>query len=714
MSLTLSFAKMLKNSKLQIFLILAGLLLINKLFLFDSESQLLVIVNDLIVIGALLMLSFYISDKIREKNPAPLSLIMNIGIMIAFIFFIITFSDTLMKGVFDNIDRQNLDPGLISTLVTFIYVLVFFVFLSYVLMIFRELFFYRQTKNVTLYFQTMIVFFLLSVISASIFKGEEYSYIRNTFFVLSVILIVINSIRISWIAFINKREKLSLLALSVVISVLFIVNMINSTSDGVHGQILEGFSPALSQFANLMLLYGAIYFTFLFFTTMFHIPTAEVYDRRAQEVSSLQYFSKLITQVLDFNDLAETVTDITLKVSSADAAWIVMTDNNQKKILGVKNIAFVDAEKINNYILKLKSIDQLIETRLINIENYDLKNSLSEKFGNLLVSPLRTHNSIKGFLIAARKNELIFYEDDKNAINTFSDYASVAIENSRLLNESIEKERLEKELDVAREIQKKILPLRDPALEKLSISSVFIPAFEVGGDYYDFFEISKAGSNGKHDKFGFVIADVSGKGISAAFIMAEVKGIFESLSRIIESPREILVKANQVLIETLSKNNFVSALYGIIDMKSEKLYLARAGHCPALLVRDSDVIEFKPAGMGLGLAKNSFFEKTLQEQEIKLQDNDTIILYTDGITEAKNKHFDDFGEKRLSEIVINNADSSADIIANKIIHDVTVFSSSHSQYDDITLVILKWKQKNNLNGVKEWQNSAHQLEKTAK
>lgn len=244
-------------------------------------------------------------------------------------------------------------------------------------------------------------------------------------------------------------------------------------------------------------------------------------------------------------------------------------------------------------------------------------------------------------------------------------------------------------------------------LEKLSISSVFIPAFEVGGDYYDFFETGD-------DKFGFVIADVSGKGISAAFIMAEVKGIFETLSRIIDSPKEILVKANQVLRETLSRSSFVSALYGVIDLKNEKLYLARAGHCPALLVRNSAVLEFKPEGMGLGLASNDFFEKTIQAQEIDLKDNDTLILYTDGITEAKNKELDDFGDKRLSKIVIDNADKSADDIANKIIHDVTVFSSSHSQYDDITLVILKWKQKNNLNGVNEWQSSAHQLESTAK
>lgn len=705
--MSFSIISMIKNSRLQLFISLLLALAVFKIFFFAAESYFLSFINDALVIVSISVLCLYVMDKIREKKPAPLSLIMNIGILNAFVFFIITFSENLMSGVFDNLNKQNVDPGLISTIISLIYVTIFFIFFANVLMTFKELFFFKQTKNVNIYFQTMLLFIFLSAVSSSIFRGDDYSFIRNTFFILSVILIAINSIRISWIAFINKKEKLSLLALSVVISALFIVNLVNSSIEGVHGQLLYGFSPALNQFSNLMLLYGAIYFSFLFFTTMFHIPTAEVYDRRAQEVSSLQYFSKLITQVLDFNDLAETVTDITTKVSSADSAWIVLKDNGINKTIAIKNAAYIDADVINDHLFIQRNIDKLTDTMILNIDDFTVKNQLSEKFGNILVSPLRTHNDVKGFLIASRKNELIFYEEDKNAIKTFSDYASVAIENSRLLSESIEKERLEKELDVAREIQKKILPAHDPVLEKLSISSVFIPAFEVGGDYYDFFESA-------NDRFGFVIADVSGKGISAAFIMAEVKGIFETLSRIIDSPKEILVKANQVLRDTLSRNNFVSALYGIIDLKNEKLYLARAGHCPALLVRDSGVIEFKPEGLGLGLTSNDFFERTIQEQEINLKDNDTIILYTDGITEAKNKELDDFGDKRLSKLVIDNADKTADDIANKIIHDVTVFSSSHLQYDDITLVILKWKQKNNLNGVNEWQSSAHRLESMAK
>jgi hypothetical protein len=211
--LSFSVTSMISNSKLQLFISLMLLLAVFKIFFFSGESYLLTFLNDALVIVVISVLCLYIMDKIREKKPAPLSLIMNIGILNAFAFFVITFSENLMSGLFENINQQQLDPGIISTIVSLVYVTVFFVFFAYVLMTFRELFFFKQTKNVNLYFQTMLLFIFLSTISAALFRGDEYSFIRNTFFIVSIILIAINSIRISWIAFINKKEKLSLLAL---------------------------------------------------------------------------------------------------------------------------------------------------------------------------------------------------------------------------------------------------------------------------------------------------------------------------------------------------------------------------------------------------------------------------------------------------------------------------------------------------------------------
>ena len=147
----------------------------------------------------------------------------------------------------------------------------------------------------------------------------------------------------------------------------------------------------------------------------------------------------------------------------------------------------------------------------------------------------------------------------------------------------------------------------------------------------------------------------------------------------------------------------------MIDLEKEKLFLARAGHCPVLLLRKESVEKIKPSGLGLGLSDTDYFEQTLDEMNVDLIENDTIVLYTDGITEANNDSLDDFGENNFTEILVENNESSAHEMAKRVIKEVTLFSKDHSQYDDITLVILKWKQKIKINGEKEWQNSAPQL-----
>src|SRR5690606_9743057 len=148
-----------------------------------------------------------------------------------------------------------------------------------------------------------------------------------------------------------------------------ILNLINSGEENIHSQVLNGFSTSLNQFFNLMMIYGAIYFGVLFFTTLFHIPTAEAFDRKAQEVSSLQYFSTLITQVLDFNELSETVKDIAIKVTNADASWIVWNEDGKLKTLANKNIGYLDADIITGILINEKNPAKTTETVTIKLKS---------------------------------------------------------------------------------------------------------------------------------------------------------------------------------------------------------------------------------------------------------------------------------------------------------------------------------------------------------
>jgi serine phosphatase RsbU (regulator of sigma subunit) len=141
----------------------------------------------------------------------------------------------------------------------------------------------------------------------------------------------------------------------------------------------------------------------------------------------------------------------------------------------------------------------------------------------------------------------------------------------------------------------------------------------------------------------------------------------------------------------LDSKTFVSAAFGIIDLQKENLCIARAGHCPVLLLRENKTIQIKPSGIGLGLIETEHFTENMEEFNIELKNNDTIILYTDGITEAKNDKLEDFGEAYFKDILLESSGCTAQELSNKIIKEVTLFSQNYSQYDDITLVIFKFE-----------------------
>lgn len=679
-------SQLIKNSKFQLFLTFAVGLFIFRAVFISYNNSLVLVISDLILILTLFFLSLNLLNLVKAKKSRPLSIVLNIGIINAFIFFMIAISGTVMTFLFDDIKKNINDQGLFYLVIAFIYAFILLGFLTYLLLSFRELYFHKQSQDVRTNFNSMSVFFLLASVSALIPKELDIDFVEKTFFVVSVLLMIYNSLKISWIAFISKKEKLILLVLSILIVLLFILNLSSAGDNDVHSRILTNFSPSLNNFFEIIMLYGSIYFSILFFTTLFHLPTAEVFDRKANEVTSLQYFSKLITQVLDFKELAETVTDITKKVTNAHASWMIWIDNqNDIKVVSTKNIGLVDANSCTEFLLK-ELPAEFSDSKVKSLKNFINISNPEDKYSSAVISPIKTHDKLRGYLTAVKKGNAIFNEDDIEAIKTFSDYASVAIENSLLLEQSIEKERLEKELDVAREIQRKILPEKNPRLEGISISSVFIPAFEVGGDYYDFFKLD-------NNKIGFIIADVSGKGISAAFIMAEIKGIFESLCKTLSNPKDILVNANEILLTTLDKKTFVSAAFGVLDLNQNILHLARAGHCPLLMVRDGVATNLKPSGIALGISESDFFSETLEEISLDLKEQDIIVLYTDGITEAKNSDLEDFGETKFENIILENSKSEPDEISSRVIQQVTLFSQSLAQYDDITLVIFKWNKK---------------------
>ncbi len=681
----LPFEKIKDSRKLENSIFFAIVLFVFKVISPNSTSAIELVINEFLLLGLTYFLILYLSSVVKNKANNPLSLILNTGILTALLFFIITVSSSLYEDPYELPLATNFMAAIVYILTCLIIVFI----VSYIFTVFRELYFLRQKRDSRNIFNFMIWFFILASISFTILTLDgSKEYFFNAFLVVSIILILFNSLRVSWIAFLVKKQKMQLLVISVVLSILFSVNFAHSLRDMIFNQTLVFFSPAFSAFLNIMMIYGSIYFGVLFFTTLFHLPTAEVFDRKAEEASTLMDLSKLITQVFDFKELAETVTNITTKVCYSDSAWLMIDKNGEFEIISTTNISLQNAKTLTNEI-GIENLTLITDVKIINPSNL-LNTNLGENssFKSFAVAPLKIHNEVQGYLFAGRSEDFGFDEDDKKNIDAYADYAALALENAKLIEESLEKERLEKELDVAREIQYKILPHETPKCEHLDITAVFIPAFEVGGDYYDFFKLG-------NKKLGFVIADVSGKGIPAAFIMAEIKGVFSSLAKWVDSPAELLKKANTILAESLDKKTFVTAIYGIVDVETGVVKYARAGHTPLLHFTDGKVHNLIPKGLGLGLAAGKGFDPNIEEMEIKLNNNDILVLYTDGIPESQNSELEDFGFDRLEEIVVNNASAPTNTLSNEIIKQVSTFSTNNSQHDDITLVIFKWKNINN-------------------
>jgi sigma-B regulation protein RsbU (phosphoserine phosphatase) len=262
-----------------------------------------------------------------------------------------------------------------------------------------------------------------------------------------------------------------------------------------------------------------------------------------------------------------------------------------------------------------------------------------------------------------------------------------------LLREAAEKKRLEEELRIAREIQMSLLPQGPLSMPGLSVSALCVPAREVGGDYYDFLPLDD-------NRLGVLIADVSGKGTSAALYMAELKGLMLSLSRIYTSPRELMMILNKIIANNLDARSFITMTYAVLDLSAKTMTYARAGHTPLMCVagrngsvplsaRHTQILAPDGLVLGLKLDDGAMFDRLLIEQTIPLHPGDLYVLFTDGISEAMNADDDCFGEGRLATLLEEHADLPAEELRERILRDVEAFAAGTPQHDDMTMILLK-------------------------
>lgn len=535
----------------------------------------------------------------------------------------------------------------------------------------------------------------------------EINVIKILDIALSILIIgfsLINAFRFSWVVMLSRQEKWMALALSV-FSLVFAITLAVLSGDGngyyhsasryfsVPGQVLNG----------SVFIFAAVYMLVATMSVLIHIPTAREFDQRKNEVSSLHTMSQLINEVLDYRELLGTTAQLALDVAEAQASWIVLHPQHPGRfddgdlvplsphtLLLVPSLNRISDQSVRDlYTTALERLHREDamkgDLRLVQSLSQDLHLSSGERrllpYHSFAFLPLRDHSGSLGTLCLAKREEYGFDQEVLPALASFSDLVTIAIENSRLIEESFEKERMERELDVARHMQQKLLPQHLPTLPCVSISASSLPAYEVGGDYYDVLEFEPG-------RIGMVIADVSGKGVSAALYMAQVKGIFQSLARHEPDPHALLTSMNDILCRNLERQYFVSLLYGILDCASAQFRYARAGHPPLIYMHEGVARELRPSGMALGLEAGSRFAESLEVHTLTLSPGDSVILYTDGISEAHDPSGAEFGPEGIIHAITGFTPSGAKELAERIA--TRVRSHATMIEDDSTMVVFHW------------------------
>ena len=569
---------------------------------------------------------------------------------------------------------------------------------------------FRRTRRSERNWRLMILFigavFLITIPKHHQFEpnfsssGDLYDIILVLTSLAAIVFILINSIRLAWIVRLSLREKGAAIGLGAVIVGLLVtvieavgnpVITFASTALSPPLRFLLFYSTPLAAVTGLFLLFGLIYALTSVLSLIFHLPTTGDYRRSTDEMAAMQTLAGLLREVVESDKLHQWAVSTPVESGHANMAWLTVQNLESGSltphIVASRNIEseriseLCDVTAIHNTVVQTRE-PVLIQDTLIDSRTRKIK---SGKFESLLAIPLSTRTEVLAVLFASRDVVHAFEREDVEAIGVFASQATLVLENARLLEAKIERERLANELAIARDVQQRLLPQSMPELPNLNLAASSVAAREVGGDYFDILELDEG-------ELAFIVADVSGKGTSAAFYMAEMQGIFQAVARIESAPDIFLGYTNRALGESLEKNIFVTAVYGILNCHSGSVSLARAGHTPAIRVDASGNAKLLHSeGLGIGLDRGELFGDVLEVEHLTLNPDDLLVLYTDGVVESRNHEGEEFGYDRLLQTVQAARNEDAQGVHDAIRQTVDEFVGTNEPYgDDLTLMIIEW------------------------
>jgi len=418
-----------------------------------------------------------------------------------------------------------------------------------------------------------------------------------------------------------------------------------------------------------------------------------VQKEEAYYLNVLLQVAENLGETIDLNEALQTIVRITPILIGVERCAIFLYDAASKNFLAAQvyglserqikvfgNLHF-DAEGENAFGILFRNRKPLVISDAATSPL--LRRGLARAFGieTLLIAPLITRGEIVGALMVDQGTRPTqFNQHEIDVVMGIAHQAAIAIEGARLGKEAEEKQRLEYELGLARQIQTNFLPEACPIVPGFEIASVWLGARQVSGDFYDFVTLSG-------NRLAMTIADVSDKGIAAAMFMALSRTILRTMTIGKPSPRETIERANDIIISDARSDMFVTVFHAVLDPEDGHLTYVNAGHNPPLIYRAKNK-KLSPL-MGNGIALGILPHVTYDEHEIKIGVGDVLLLYTDGVTEAIDSHEEQFGTERLEELVAMNAHRTAIELVDEIKRAVLNFAAEGAQFDDLTMVAVK-------------------------
>ncbi len=339
--------------------------------------------------------------------------------------------------------------------------------------------------------------------------------------------------------------------------------------------------------------------------------------------------------------------------------------------------------------------DASTDERIPDVENTGVE------INDLIITPLTVRGEITGVLAVVNKvGGERFNAADASIAAAIADQAAVTYDLVKLYKVKAEQQRLEQELALARAFQAILIPTQTPDLEKVAITGFYRSALEVGGDYFDYIPIDDT-------HLGIAVADVSGKGIPGALVMSMVRATLRAEARLSLSPKQVLQRVNDQTAQDTRDSVFITMTYGVLDTETGIFRFCRAGHEPILCCSKDlrSVKSYLPEGIALGIVAGETFGVT-QEMEIDLAQEQSVVLYTDGVIEAVNGAGEEYGERRFHEALASHSEQEPRKIIDEVIHDIEKFTSGLPQHDDITLFIVSWKPAVQGNGIDQLVHAA--------